>query len=83
MPAGRRIDAWAWRSLDFAGGLMFAIDVCLSDIEPGQVLGVSSTNRGLEFELPAWCRGTGDELLDRARMRNALCTGSDEVATQF
>lgn len=53
-------------SLDLAGGLMFAIDVCLSDIEPGQVLEVSSTNPALEFELPAWCRGTGNELVDRA-----------------
>jgi hypothetical protein len=45
---------------------MFALDVCLSDIEPGQVMELTSSNPGLAFELPAWCRGTGNELVDRA-----------------
>jgi hypothetical protein len=44
---------------------MFAIDVCLSDIEPGEVLEIASTNPGLQHELPAWCRGTGHELVAR------------------
>ncbi len=42
---------------------MFALDVCLSDIEPGEVLELSSANAGLAHELPAWCRGTGHELV--------------------
>jgi TusA-related sulfurtransferase len=49
--------------LGLAEGLMFAIDVCLSDIEPGQVLEVASSNPGLRHELPAWCRGTGHDLV--------------------
>jgi len=50
-------------SLDLASGLLFALDVCLSDIEVGQVLELSSSNAGLVHELPAWCRGTGHELV--------------------
>ena len=49
--------------LDLAGGLMFALDVCLSDIAPGEMLELSSANAGLAHELPAWCRGTGHELV--------------------
>jgi TusA-related sulfurtransferase len=49
--------------LDLASGLIFALDVCLSDIEVGQVLELSSSNPGLVHELPAWCRGTGHELV--------------------
>ena len=44
-------------------GLMFALDVCLSDIAPGEILELSSANAGLVHELPAWCRGTGHELV--------------------
>ena len=50
-------------ALDLASGLIFALDVCLSDIEVGEVLELSSTNPGLVHELPAWCRGTGHELV--------------------
>ena len=49
--------------LGLAEGLMFAIDVHLSDIAPGEILEVSSSNPGLEHELPAWCRGTGHRLV--------------------
>ena len=42
---------------------MFAIDVSLSDLEVGEVLEVVSTNPALAHELPAWCRGTGHELV--------------------
>jgi TusA-related sulfurtransferase len=49
--------------LDLASGLIFALDVCLSDIEVGQVLELSSANPGLVHELPPWCRGTGHELV--------------------
>jgi TusA-related sulfurtransferase len=51
--------------LDLASGLMFALDVALSDIHPGEILELSSTNPALSFELPAWCRGTGNELVER------------------
>ncbi len=49
--------------LGLAEGLMFAIDVHLSDLAPGEVLEVSSSNAGLAHELPAWCRGTGHRLV--------------------
>ena len=49
--------------LDLASGLIFALDVCLSDIEVGQVLELSSSNPALAHELPAWCRGTGHVLI--------------------
>ncbi|MGH2636386.1 MAG: sulfurtransferase TusA family protein, partial [Actinomycetota bacterium] len=49
--------------LDLASGLMFALDVCLSDVEVGEVLELSSTNPALAHELPAWCRGTGHDLI--------------------
>jgi TusA-related sulfurtransferase len=49
--------------LGLAEGLMFAIDVHLSDLAPGEVLEVSSTNPGLAHELPAWCKGTGHRLV--------------------
>ena len=61
--------------LDLASGLIFALDVCLSDVEVGQVLELTSTNPALAHELPAWCRGTGHELVgaepdgDRTRYR--------------
>ncbi len=49
--------------LDLSSGLIFALDVCLSDVEVGQVLELTSTNPALAHELPAWCRGTGHELV--------------------
>jgi TusA-related sulfurtransferase len=49
--------------LDLASGLIFALDVCLSDIEVGQILEVSSSSPSLAHELPVWCRGTGHELV--------------------
>jgi TusA-related sulfurtransferase len=49
--------------LDLASGLMFALDVSLSDIGVGEVLELSSSNPTLALELPAWCRGTGHELV--------------------
>ena len=49
--------------LDLASGLVFALDVCLSDIEVGEVLALTSRSPGLAHELPAWCRGTGHELV--------------------
>jgi TusA-related sulfurtransferase len=48
--------------LGLADGLMFALDVSLSDIDPGQVLEVTSSNPALVHELGPWCRGTGHEL---------------------
>ncbi len=55
-----RFDA---EDLDLASGLIFALDVCLSDIEVGQVLELTSTNPAVGHELPAWCRGTGHRLV--------------------
>ncbi|MEA2551753.1 MAG: 5-methyltetrahydropteroyltriglutamate--homocysteine methyltransferase, partial [Actinomycetota bacterium] len=52
-------------ALGLAEGLMFALDVCLSEVEPGQVLELTSANPSLAHELPAWCRGTGHELVAR------------------
>ena len=49
-----RFDA---EDLDLASGLIFALDVCLSDIEVGEVLELTSTNPAVGHELPAWCRG--------------------------
>lgn len=70
--------------LDLAGGLMFVLDVLLSDLGEGEVLEIASTNPGLEHELPAWARGTGNELIasesdgDAAR-RYRLRRGRDGV----
>ena len=49
--------------LDLASGLIFALDVCLSDIEVGEVLELTSRNPAVNHELPAWCRGTGHRLV--------------------
>jgi TusA-related sulfurtransferase len=49
--------------LGLAEGLMFALDVSLSDIQPGEVLELTSANPSVAFELPAWCRGAGHELI--------------------
>jgi hypothetical protein len=62
--------------LGLAEGLMFALDVCLSDVQPGEVLELSSANAGLIHELPAWCRGTGHELLATEPDGTAPRTGS-------
>ena len=49
--------------LDLASGLIFALDVCLSDIQVGEVLELTSRNPAVNHELPAWCRGTGHRLV--------------------
>lgn len=36
----------------------------IDQIESGQVLEVISTDRGSLRDIPAWCDGTGNELLD-------------------
>ncbi|MGZ8566104.1 MAG: sulfurtransferase TusA family protein [Actinomycetota bacterium] len=62
-PGGDPVASYDGGALGLADGLMFAIDVCLSDLDVGQVLEVVSTNPALPHELPAWCRGTGHELV--------------------
>lgn len=66
--------------LGLAEGLMFALDVVLSDIAPGEVLELMSSDPGLTFELPAWCRGTGNELVhsepDGNRTRHVIRRGA-------
>src|SRR5438445_13271897 len=52
--------------LDLAGGLMFALDVCLSDVEPGEVVELSSRNPALAHELPVWARRTGNRIVATA-----------------
>ncbi len=49
--------------LDLAGGLTFVLDVLLSDVHAGETIEITSRNRGLIHELPAWARGTGNELV--------------------
>ncbi len=49
--------------LDLAGGLAFVLDVLLSDVGVGDTIEIQSTNAGLAHELPAWARGTGNELV--------------------
>jgi hypothetical protein len=53
-------------TLGLADGLMFALDVCLSDIGTAEILELASSNPSLSHELPAWCRGTGHELVGSA-----------------
>ena len=53
--------------LDLASGLIFALDVCLSDIEVGEVLELRSRNPAVAHELPPWCRGTGHRLVATER----------------
>ncbi|MFL5791424.1 MAG: ferritin-like domain-containing protein [Actinomycetota bacterium] len=49
--------------LDLAGGLTFVLDVLLSDVHAGEMIEITSRNAGLIHELPAWARGTGNELV--------------------
>ena len=50
--------------LDLAGGLVFVLDVLLSATSASARRSrCSSANAGLVHELPAWCRGTGNELV--------------------
>jgi TusA-related sulfurtransferase len=62
-PSADPVATYDGGSVGLADGLMFAIDVCLSDLEVGEVLEVSSANAGLQHELPPWCRGIGHELV--------------------
>ena len=62
--------------LDLSSGLIFALDVCLSDVEVGQVLEFVSTNPALAHELPAWCRGTGQSSSAPSPTETARGTGS-------
>jgi hypothetical protein len=55
-----RFDA---EDLDLAGGLTFVLDVLLSDVRVGETIEITSRNPGLTHELPAWARGTGNELV--------------------
>jgi tRNA 2-thiouridine synthesizing protein A len=36
----------------------------MSRLSPGQVLEVVSDDPGVEVDMPAWCKSTGNELLD-------------------
>ena len=75
-PTRSRRRTFDGEDLDLASGLIFALDVCLSDVEVGQVLELSSTNPALAHELPAWCRGTGHELVGADPTETDRATGS-------
>jgi len=36
----------------------------LKELEPGQVLEILADDEGIKVDMPAWCRATGNELLD-------------------
>ena len=36
----------------------------VKELEPGQVLEVLADDEGIKVDMPAWCRATGNELLD-------------------
>ena len=65
--------------LDLAGGLTFVLDVLLSDVHAGETIEITSRNAGLIHELPAWARGTGNELVateaDGARWMHRIRRG--------
>ena len=42
----------------------------MSDLGPGQVLELISDDPGVEVDMPAWCRSTGNELLGIDRRGN-------------
>jgi tRNA 2-thiouridine synthesizing protein A len=39
----------------------------MARLDPGQVLEVISDDPGVEVDMPAWCKSTGNELLDLRR----------------
>jgi NADPH-dependent 2,4-dienoyl-CoA reductase/sulfur reductase-like enzyme/peroxiredoxin family protein/TusA-related sulfurtransferase/rhodanese-related sulfurtransferase len=45
-------------------GPIMAVYKKMQDLQPGQVLKVTATDPGFARDIPAWCRSTGNELLD-------------------
>ena len=63
MVTGEPAAAFDGEDLDLASGSGVRARCLLSDIEVGEMLALTSRNPGLAHELPAWCRGTGNELV--------------------
>jgi tRNA 2-thiouridine synthesizing protein A len=46
---------------------IFKTSTRIKDMEPGQVLEVQSDDDGIEKDMPAWCKLTGNEFLALTR----------------
>jgi len=46
---------------------IFKASTKIKEMQPGQVLEIQSDDDGIEMDMPAWCRRTGNEFLGLAR----------------
>jgi len=46
---------------------IFKASTKIKEMQPGQVLEVQSDDDGIEMDMPAWCRRTGNEFLGIVR----------------
>ena len=53
--------------LDCGSGLLLLIRRQIDPLDPGQVLEIRSTEQSVEEDLPAWCRMTGNDLLNATK----------------
>jgi 5-methyltetrahydropteroyltriglutamate--homocysteine methyltransferase len=53
--------------LDCGSGLLLLIRKQIDPLDPGQVLEIRSTEQSVEEDLPAWCRMTGNDLLNATK----------------
>ena len=56
------------------------LDVLLSDVVSARTIEIASRNPGLVHELPAWCRGTGNELVASEPDGDRRSTASAEAS---
>jgi hypothetical protein len=73
------VTAFDGGDLGLADGLMFALDVHLSEIEPGETVEFTSSNHAVAHELRAWCRTSGHELVEASEGRYRVRRGAHGV----
>jgi len=49
---------------------IFKTSARIKELKPGQVLEVQSDDNGIEKDMPAWCRMTGNEYLGLTKENN-------------
>ncbi len=49
---------------------IYKASVKIKEMKPGQVLEVQSDDDGIEKDMPAWCRRTGNEYLSLVKERD-------------
>ncbi|MDQ3305203.1 MAG: 5-methyltetrahydropteroyltriglutamate--homocysteine methyltransferase [Actinomycetota bacterium] len=60
-------DAFDGGELDCGNGLLLLIRKHIDPLDPGQLLEILSLESSVEEDLPAWCRLTGNELVNMAK----------------